>query len=1392
MKDKNKIIKQPVNDIEELRRRIDELEKENARHIKKEEGRKKQTEKYLSLFDSMTAIIWCIDRDGRVIRVNKITADGRGLPAGDVIGKSLYDLFPPDEASRLSAENREVMDFEKPKFGVIERYTLSTGEKPWGKSDKIPYYDENGDVAGVLIFGQSITERKRAEEELSAANERWEHTFDAVPDLIAILDSDFRIVHANRAMAGRLGLSPGECVDKFCYKVVHGTEGPPSFCPHAQLLKDGQVHVAEICEARLGGEFTISTSPIFDSQGQMTGSVHVAHDITELKRTEEALRANQFRLTEAMAIAKVVHWEVDFESSELVFNDPFYQLFQTTAEQEGGYRMAVDEYARRFVHPDDLERFFVNHKENMTKLDTQDLFQFEHKAVRRDGAVIHILSRTMILRDTSGRIAGVHGSNQDITERKLAEESLRTIQMRLSEAMDIARLAYWEVDGATEIFTFNDAFYDLIGTTTEREGGYTMEAGKYLTKFVHPDDLPAVYRLVDELRADPDPGRSADLETRFILGDGEVRHMLVRMRIIGDSAGKGTRLFGINQDITVQKKTEEALRQSEQLHRMLAENSSDMIWIQDPRTYRAIYVSPSVFRLTGYTQQEAMEMPWEARLTPDSITASKEHNTRALEEAAQGRRIEDEVLILENPCKDGSMVWTETIARGLYDASGNLTAIHGVSRDITARKRAEDALRTSQIHLSEAMDLARVVYWEIDWATETFIFNDPFYAFLATNADREGGYQMPASEYIERFVHPDDIALVRRSVEGIRTSTESEFQIDIEHRIVRRDGVTRHIAVRERGFRDATGSIVRCHGANQDITDRKKTEMELARVNRALRMLGDSNQMLIHVADESTLLNEVCRIAVEVGGYRMAWVGFAEQDEAKTIRPAAWAGVEAGYIESIKATWADCDRGRGPGGVAIRTGQPCIVHDVSQDPAFASWRDEANRRGYQSVIALPLTHEDRTFGTLGIYACEAGAFDAEEVEILKELAGDLAFGITGLRARAARKRAEEEKAALESQLVQAQKMEAIGQLAGGVAHDFNNILTVITGFGTLIKMAVDKHEPAKEEYIDQILSAAEKAVNLTQSLLAFGRKQTINLVPHSLNDTVADTGKLLDRLLTEDIELKIILSKEDLIIMADVTQIDQILINLAANARDAMPNGGFLSIRTEVAELDDEFIKAHGYGVQGEYALISVLDTGIGMDKATKEHIFEPFFTTKEMGKGTGLGLATVYGIVKQHNGYISVNSEPGHGTTFFVYLPLVNSGRTDETLPSEKIKGGSETVLVVEDNELVRKLTTEILRAHGYTTFVAVDGEDAVKVFMENQEKVDLILLDVVMPKKNGKEVYEEIKRIHPDIRVIFTSGYTGDIILDKGIKGDTVDLISKPMSPNGLLKKVREVLDR
>jgi PAS domain S-box-containing protein len=381
---------------------------------------------------------------------------------------------------------------------------------------------------------------------------------------------------------------------------------------------------------------------------------------------------------------------------------------------------------------------------------------------------------------------------------------------------------------------------------------------------------------------------------------------------------------------------------------------------------------------------------------------------------------------------------------------------------------------------------------------------------------------------------------------------------------------------------------------------------------------------------------------------------------------------------------------------------------------------------------------------------------------------------------------------LEDQLRQSQKMEAIGQLAGGVAHDFNNLLTAINGYSTLALQRLEDDHPVKS-YLEEVKKAGDRAANLTRQLLAFGRKQILQPLPINLNDVVTDMNNMLRRLIGEDIVLTAKLDPALKKIQADPGQIEQVLVNLVVNARDAMPQGGKLTIETSSRELDPEYAAKH-VGVQpGNYVMLAVSDTGFGMTEETKGRIFDPFYTTKEKGKGTGLGLSTVYGIIKQSGGNIWVYSEPNRGTTFKVYLPQleVDVPSAAKRVTEGPIPSGSETILLVEDEDVVRGLTREILEQAGYKVIEAAQGEKAVQLFSEAAREIDLLLTDVVMPGVSGKELANRVTRLRPDLKVLFMSGYTDEAIVHHGVLDSDVQFIQKPFSPASLARKVREVLD-
>lgn len=452
--------------------------------------------------------------------------------------------------------------------------------------------------------------------------------------------------------------------------------------------------------------------------------------------------------------------------------------------------------------------------------------------------------------------------------------------------------------------------------------------------------------------------------------------------------------------------------------------------------------------------------------------------------------------------------------------------------------------------------------------------------------------------------------------------------------------------------------------------------------------------------------------------------------------------------------------------------------------ALDYWLDPADREVFQKEL--------RGKKSLKTYLIRARKITGEDLHletssiIFEDNNGNL-IGIEGIL------RDITERLKLEAQLRHAQKMEAVGTLAGGIAHDFNNILNVIMGYGSMILDKLEDNSQLKEQ-MNEVLTAAERAATLTKRLLVFSRKQIVDVKPVNVNQIIVGIQKMLSRVVRENIEINLNFAGCPLIVLADAGQMEQVLMNLATNARDAMPEGGSLTISTGLHELDEEQVAANGYGKTGKYAFITMADTGSGIDAETQKKIFEPFFTTKGIGEGTGLGLAITYGIIKQHNGFIKVYSEPGQGTRFKIYLPLFEEMAESDSKTEDLVsaRSGSETILVAEDDAALRNLTMIILESFGYSVITAEDGEDAIKKYIENRDKIQLVILDMIMPKKNGKDTYEEIKKTSPGMKALFMSGYTMDIIKTGELTEAGLDFIHKPVRPQDLLKKVREILDR
>ncbi|HRH46712.1 MAG TPA: ATP-binding protein, partial [Pyrinomonadaceae bacterium] len=364
--------------------------------------------------------------------------------------------------------------------------------------------------------------------------------------------------------------------------------------------------------------------------------------------------------------------------------------------------------------------------------------------------------------------------------------------------------------------------------------------------------------------------------------------------------------------------------------------------------------------------------------------------------------------------------------------------------------------------------------------------------------------------------------------------------------------------------------------------------------------------------------------------------------------------------------------------------------------------------------------------------------------------------------------------------------------AGGVAHDFNNMLTVINGYCHLISMQLSPNDPLLSK-VEEINKAGERAASLTRQLLIFSRKQILQPKILDLNLIISEIEKMLRRLIGENIEFRTILDSQVGSVKADPGQIEQTILNLVVNARDAMPEGGKLLIETKNIYLDEDYVSQHIGVKSGYYIMLAVSDSGIGMDAETQSHIFEPFYTTKEVGRGTGLGLSTVYGIVRQSGGSIWVYSEPGKGTTFKVYLPRVDEipQAHKSTTANNLLMNGTETILLVEDEKMVRKITCEILESCGYEVFEAENGSAAFLLYQKHKQNIQLLITDVILPEMNGSEIANRLLQINPELKVLYMSGYTDNAIVNQGIFNEGINFIEKPFSPDKLRQKVRDILD-
>jgi len=937
------------------------------------------------------------------------------------------------------------------------------------------------------------------------------------------------------------------------------------------------------------------------------------------------------------------------------------------------------------------------------------------------GETRNLLANGTAFSDADGNRLGAVLALLDVTGQQTVERLLRESEERWQFALEGAGHGVWDANVSTGRSHYSRRWKAMLGYE-DPEVGDTFEDWERL---VHPFDLASVKAVMARHLAGETPSYGADFRMRC--KDGSWRWIHGRGKVVSrDPDGRPLRVVGTHTDITERRRAEQKLRETEERFRLISENTGDVIWLVDAASLRITYISPSVQRMRGISPDEAMSQSLVQALTPKSF----DYAMRQLQERVAALQAGDEsarmrVDELEHYRRDGSIVQTEAVTTLLTDADGRVREVLGVSRDITERKAAEDALRASQAQLAETMELANLVPWRFDLATGRFIFNDRFYALCGTSAQDEGGYEMTPDCYARQFVHSEDMARVLTEAGGYRDQCCRGQRRQLEYRIVRRDGEVRYMVVRHEALFDESGSPAAIVGAHQDVTERRRAE-------EALRASEARFRTLISESPVAICMSRNGRVTYANPAF-LKLTGYSSDEGLRGIRLPHLVAPES---RKEAGNW-----------FRLRS----YGHEAAEKLEIAGLRAGGAR--YPLQVALSFMRFS----------------DGPALVLFVE---DLT----------AQRKAEAERERLQAQLLEAQKMESVGRLAGGVAHDFNNLLTVINGYSALILDRLPASDPVHSA-AGHIQRAGERATSLVRQLLAFGRKQMLQPEVLDLTLVVRDTANMLPHLLNSAIEISLDRLGPVQPVLVDRQQLEQILVTLAINARDAMPQGGTLFFESSDVTLEVT-------GVPAAYVRLTVRDTGTGIDELTKAHLFEPFFTTKPFGQGSGLGLASVHGIVAQSGGVINVESEIGRGAAFHVCFPAVGSpAEAGAAADSSSAARGNETVLIAEDQEEVRRLVAAVLEGRGYTVLQAAAGQEALDIC--EARHLSLLISDIVMPGMNGFELARQARMIQPELKVLFMSGYSQpfrDPASEDEMGG--ASFIEKPFSPGGLAAKIREVL--
>ncbi len=968
-------------------------------------------------------------------------------------------------------------------------------------------------------------------------------------------------------------------------------------------------------------------------------------------------------------------------------------------------------------------------------------------------------------------------------EQEIREANVRRKLKEAEEAMRQSELRYRTVARLSSDFSYScihtgekgyavdwitNAFFPLTGVS-EAE---LHEQRCWLT-LSHPEDRETAMEPLRGLR----PGESDTREFRIVTKEGQVLTIVNHLECEADiEAPGGLRVYGAVQDITDRRRAEEALRESEETARALVNATNDSVFLID--------TAGNVLALNEITAKRLGKRA-------DEILGSYLYDLLPLDVAQRRKKRLDEVFRTGKPAyfeDERQGIWFDTCGYPIFDATGKVTKLAIYGRDITERKRMEEELRENEKAAKRLAQENKVIA-EIGRVISSTLKIENVYERFAEEVRKV----IPFDRIVIDLVNADGNNATIRYIAGIETPSRrigDTFLLDgsITGEIVHTRSPLliqgEEIAKISKRYPDGLLSIKAGIQSFMGIPLISKDQVigvlhfrslkPNAYTESDLRLAESIGAQIAGAVANAQLFSERMRaeeaLVTSEERYRTLFEGAAEGILVANIADKQFKYANPAICRMLGYTMEEL----------TRVGVADIHPKEALDHVMAEFN--AQTRGEKTLaIEIPCLRKDGSILYVSI-ATTPVVIDGRKCNV------GFFTDITE------HKKTEEALKQTEEQLRQSQKMEAIGQLAGGIAHDFNNLLTIIKGYSQLSLLGFKEGDPLRGN-LEEIKNAADRAAGLTYQLLAFSRRQILDHKVLDLNIVLRNLEKMLHRVIGEDIELMMHLPEGLGRVKTDPGQIEQIVVNLSVNAKDAMPDGGKLTIETANMVLDEEYARKHVAVAPGRFVMLSVSDTGMGMTPEIKEKVFEPFFTTKKKGEGTGLGLSTVYGIVKQSGGNIWVYSELGKGTTIKIYLPFVEEPLDEirkKEVVGEGLLRGSETIFVVEDEEVVRNLVIRILKELGYRVLEAAQGVDVFPVADEHEGPIHLLLTDVVMPKISGRELAERLASLRPGIKVLYMSGYTDNAIAHHGILDKGMNFIQKPFTVEGLARKVREVLDK